>query len=283
VTLEHEEKDSGVLLTLNRGLQVLEGIARQEGNATAKGLSDQFGIKIGTCYQILRTLQMSGYAERLPGGRYGLGTRLASLSGRFESNAAPPPAVLAVLRNLHATLDESVYISLRQGSKIVIAATMEGTRSVRVGPLHVGYSEYPHARATTKCFLAYTDPREFQSYLNRDNLEKLTPATITDWDELLEDFRITRERGFGMDVEEFTEGVGCISAVMVNSDSVAVGALGISMPVGRLNLRFDEAVAAAKEAGHRASEALGYQGSYPPVEKRKARPKKEPAAQLRTS
>jgi IclR family acetate operon transcriptional repressor len=272
-----EEKDNGTLLTLNRGLQVLEGVARQEGTSTAKGLSDEVGIKIGTCYQILRTLQASGYVERLPGGRYGLGARVAFLSGHFESNTAPPTALLAVLRDLHATLDESVYISLRQGSKVVIAATMEGTRAVRVGPLHVGYSDHPHARATTKCFLAYTDPRELHSYVNPDSLERLTHATITSWTDLLEDFRVTRERGYGMDIEEFTEGVGCISSIILNGDAVAVGAFGISMPIGRLDLRRDQAIAAAKHAGRCASEALGYQGPYPPLNSQKTQRKQRVA------
>lgn len=259
-----EENDRGVLLTLHRGLQTLEAVARLGGDATAKELSDQLNIHVGTCYQILRTLQVNGYVKRLPGGRYGLGPQISSLSGHFESNTAPPTALLAVLRDLHAVVDESVYISLRQGSKIVISAYMEGTKAVRVGALHVGYSDYPHARATSKCFLAYTDPREFKSYLNKEHLEKLTPATIDNWDELLQDFRITRDRGFGLDIEEFTEGVGCIAAVILNNDSLAVGAIGVSMPIAALKLRSDEIIRAAKEAGQRASEALGYQGSYPP-------------------
>ena len=261
---EREENERGVLLTLHRGLQTLEAVAELGGDATAKVLSDKLKINVGTCYQILRTLQVDGYVERLSGGRYGLGPQVSSLSGYFETNMAPPKALLAVLRDLHSVIDESVYISLRQGSKIVISSFMEGTKAVRVGALHVGYSGYPHARASTKCFRAYTDPREFKSYLNKENLEKLTTATIDNWDDLLDDFRRTRERGFSLEFEEFTEGVGCIATVILNSDSLAVGAIGVSMPVAALKLRFDEIVGAAVEAGHRASEALGYQGSYPP-------------------
>lgn len=256
--------DRGILLTLEKGLRVLENVASNQGQATAKSLSEAEGIHIGTCYQVLRTLQLQGYVERFPGGRYGLGQRLGFLLDRFEADTAPPVAVLDVLRELHADLDESVYISLRQGSKIAIAAQLEGTKAVRVGPLQVGYSGYSHARATSKCFLAFTDPDELGIFVDREGLEPLTQATITEWTGLLDDLQRIRDRGYALDVEEFQEGVGCIGTVLINGDGVAVGALGISVPVDRFRRSQDTLIQAAQDAGRKASAALGFHGTYPP-------------------
>lgn len=255
----------GVLLTLDRGISVLEEIARQEGEATAKGLSQTLGINVGTCYQILRTLYVNGYVTRLPGSRYGLGTRIAYLIDQYESSAAPPPELIAVLHDLHKEVGESVYISLRSGTKIRIADYLEGTKAVRVGGIHIGYSDHPHARASGKCFLAFLDPSDLETYVDKEKLEAITSATITDWSDLLDDLEATRQRGYALDIEEFNDGVGCLSTVLLGRDGTPMGAFAVSMPINGLEERRDELAAAALEAGRRGSELLGYQGEYPPA------------------
>ena len=57
---------SGTLLTLDRGICVLEEIARGNGLGTARSIGATLGINQGTVYQILRTLQDSGYVRRHP-------------------------------------------------------------------------------------------------------------------------------------------------------------------------------------------------------------------------
>lgn len=225
---------SRVLLTLERGIRVLEEVARQEGEATAKRLSEALGMNLGTCYQILRTLLVNRYVNRLPGSRYELGPRVAFLIDRYELFAAAPPEVIDILRDLHGKLEESVYCSLRRGAKIPIAAFLEGTKAVRVRPLHVGYSNHPHSRASGKCFLAFTDPRELERFVDKENLESLTEHTITDWGEFLEELEVTRQRGFALDLEEFNEGVACVATVLLGGDGLALGAFAVSLPASRL-------------------------------------------------
>ena len=69
-----EKSATGVLLSLKRGLRILEAIATSNGASTAKSLRHETHIKIGTCYHILRTLEDEGFVMRLPGSRLGLGS-----------------------------------------------------------------------------------------------------------------------------------------------------------------------------------------------------------------
>lgn len=255
----------GVLLTLDRGIAVLEEVARQEGKATAKQLSATLGINVGTCYQILRTLYVNGYVTRLPGSRYGLGTRVALLIDYYESFAAPPPELIKILRAVHSQVGESVYISLRTGAKIQVAAFFEGIKAVRVGGMHVGYHDNPHARASGKCFLAYLDPSELEVYVQKERLDPITPATITDWGCLLDELDAIRQRGYAVDREEFNKGVGCVAGVLVGPGGVAMGALAISVPIGGLVDRQGELAEHVLEAAERGSRVLGYEGEYPPL------------------
>lgn len=256
----------GVLLTLDRGLRVLEEIATQQGDATAKNLSEKLGINLATCYQILKTLVVNRYVTRMPGGRYGLGAGVALLMGHYESVTSPPPQLIAVLRDLHARTGESVYVSLRSGTSVRIAAYFEGTKAVRVAALHIGYSDHPHARASGKCFLAYLDPRELEAFVRKEDLERLTPTTITDWSELVAELERIRVQGHAVDAEEFSPGVACVGSILLGAGGVPLGAFGLSAPVATFEERRDAIVATVVEAGRDGSRVLGYEGVYPPLQ-----------------
>ena len=104
---------SGTLLTLDRGIRVLEEIARGNGLGTARSIGATLGINQGTVYQILRTLQDSGYVHRQPGGRYQLGARIAYLVDGYQIQAAPPQVIIDFLHTLHHSIDETVYAASR--------------------------------------------------------------------------------------------------------------------------------------------------------------------------
>lgn len=253
----------GTLLTLERGISVLEAIAEQGEQATARGLSDEVEVSASTCYQILRTLHQNGYVDNLPGNRYALGTRIAFLLAHYEAFLAPSPEISAILEDAHEQIGESVYVSLRRGTKLCVSVFLEGAKAVRVGGMHLGYSDHLHARASGKAFLAYIDRDELEVFALKDQLEGVTDATIISWDALLAELDRTRQRGYAIDREEFIDGVGCISTPILGPNKVAVGAFAVCIPVAALCAQREDLVACATEAGRRASKALGYPGRYP--------------------
>ena len=261
---ENVDDSSGLLLTLARGLRVLEGVAQEHGRVTARALATRLGIKLGACYQTLKTLQALGYVERLPGGRYGLGSRVGLLVEHYESDSATPQPLLDILNELHQAVGESVYVAMRRHRKVRIVAFLEGTRALRVGNLSVGYGDHPHARASSKALLAFSDQEVVEELLEGHRLDRVTEHTITDWRRLLEDLDATRRRGYAIDNEEFSLGVACIGAVVLDASGRAVGAYGSSFPVSRLGP--DERLLAHEvmRAADHASRALGYVGAYPP-------------------
>lgn len=256
----------GLLLTLHRGIQVLEQVARDQGRATAKSLSADLKINSGTCYQLLRTLQVNGYVHRLPGGRYGLGSRVGFLADHYNASIAPPPELIDILHRLHQEVQETVYISIRRGRKIEVAAVLEGTKPLRVGKVSVGYSDHPHIRASTKAFLAFSEPDQLDEFFEDHTLVAMTPKSITDWNQLLGELRTTRQRGFGIDDQEFCEGVSCVGAVVLDGNGDPFASYGISFPSATADGAFRALAARVVRAGEEASRAMGYTGDYPTVE-----------------
>lgn len=256
---------SGLLLTLNRGIQVLEEIANEQGRATAKALAAALDINLGTCYQLLRTLQANGYVHRLPGGRYGLGSRVGFLADHYQATTAPPPELIDILHELLAALEETVYVSIRRGRRIEVAAVLEGTKALRVGNMNVGYGEHHHIRATVKAFLAFSRADTVDELLDDVTFDARTSNTITDRAQLDAELDATRLRGYGIDDEEFAEGVSCIGAVVLDGSGEPMGSYGTSFPAGRLATDGEAIAKHVMGAAETASRTLGYAGPYPPL------------------
>lgn len=253
---------------------MLEEIARGNGLGTARSIGATLGINQGTIYQILRTLQNSGYVHRLPGGRYQLGARIAYLVDGYQIQAAPPQVIIDHLHALHMATDETVYAALALGSTIAIVASHESTKRLRVGSFEVGFADHPHSTASGKAFLAFCDENEIDTYFDDHELHPVTPSTITHWDDLLDELHQIRTQGVAFDREESDTGIAGIGAVIIGSHGEPVGAYGAAMPVARFEEARESVSAALLKAGDDASRALRYRGEYPPKQPKARNPKK---------
>jgi IclR family acetate operon transcriptional repressor len=257
--------EPSLLKTLQRGLLVLEQIAEQDAQATAKLLSEQTGLRIGTCYHLLRTLQHEGYVVRLPGGRYALGPRVAFLHDRWQAQFVAMPELKAILRVLRDRVNETSYIAGWQGNAIVLQDSLDGTNPVGVRYLRHGYRENPHARASCRSILSLLSEQRANAFLaSYGELSSLTERTITDPEALKENLREAARLGYALDYEEFAEGVCCCSAAFVDAGGFPIGSLTISAPTGRFEDKRDELISAVVDAGIQASRLFGYEGTYPP-------------------
>lgn len=260
-----EKSATGVLLSLKRGLRILETIATSDGAATAKRLSKETHIKIGTCYHILRTLEDEGYVVRLPGSRFGLGSRVAFLHDNFRAHLAPPSELLDILSKLHEEVGETSYISGWYGDNIVLQRYLEGTHAVHVRSLETGYSGFAHARASGKAILAFLPEDRVRSYLSVHRMARRTGNTITETDPFIEHLKKVAGQGYAVDQEEFADGVSCISAAVFDRSEFPIGAYTISLPSTRFEDKLATLANAVKKAAINASAALGFLGTYPPA------------------
>lgn len=256
------------MLTLDRGIRVLEEIARGNGLGTARSIGATLGINQGTVYQILRTLQDCGYVNRQAGGRYQLGARIAYLVDGYQIQAAPPQVIIDYLQTLHQATDETVYAALALGSAISIVASHESTKRLRIGSFDVGYSAAPHASPAGKAFLAYCEDPELDDYFDDHRLERLSQHTITEWADLTDELERVRARGVAFDREESDVGISGVGAVIIGGRGEPVGAYAAAMPVARFDDAVESVSTALLKAGDDASRALGYRGEYPPKDVR---------------
>lgn len=258
------KRESRTLLTLRRGLQMLEAIALSNGNATAKGLSRRLGLKKGTCYYLLRTLEEEGYVIRHTGGNFSLGGGIAVLQDSLRAGLEPLPQVMDTLVQLHERLGETVYASAWYEGDVVLQRYIEGSRAVHVRSLEVGYREHPHARASGKAIMAFLPRPELRSCIAKLGLEPRTANTITDVSVLYERLEDVARRGVAFDMEELSEDVCGVAAPFFDRRAFPAGSYVASVPATRFDPQRAELVRGVSEAAVETSRYLGYSGLYPP-------------------
>lgn len=225
--------ETTVLQTLVRGLEVLDVVATSNGRATAKQIARSLGLRLSTCYHLLRTLRAEGYIVRVDGGTYDVGPRGGRLGHHLEVRFGPSPEISALLSRLHNKTQETAYVCGWYHGGIVMQQFINGTRPLQVSQLEVGYSANMHARASCKSVLAYLPKDIVTAMFAGVDLAPLTPHTIVSYPELMRQLAQVRRNGYATDEEEFHEGVCCVAAPFFDADGNPVGSFTVSVPSNR--------------------------------------------------
>jgi len=88
-----------------------------------------------------------------------------------------------------------------------------------------------------KAVLAQLEDAEMSSFFKSLQLKKLTPKTICTKEELLKDLKLTKNRGYSINDEEYIQGLICIGAPLINFNTKTVaGAVSLDFPSSELSL-----------------------------------------------
>lgn len=191
------------------------------------------GMTNSTVSKILSTLEMIGYVHRDEMTKtYTLGSTLIKYANQFLANLDISKVAFPYLKELHAVLDETVHLSIRQGDEILYVNKLESQRPIVVTTSRIGFSKPMYASAMGKAILAELTEEELGGYLARNELKPLTPNTITDFEELRRELALIRERGYAIDNSEEQSEVFCIGTTLT-SQGINHGAFSVSMPAYR--------------------------------------------------
>ena len=223
-----------------------------EETLTARGAAERLSMPVPTAYNLLETLVASRLLRKTLARAYELGPAVGVLSDAMQRRLAPPAFLLDPLHELAATTRETAYLSRWQDEDAVILATVEGVHELRVSGLHSGTRGHAHARASGKLFLAYAEPQTRERYLERHPPAPRTAATITDRHELDAKLERIRSAGLSYDLEEFADGVSCVSAPVLDH-GVVIATYTVAAPTARFEAERDGFAAVVKAAAATAA------------------------------
>ena len=215
-------------------LEVLEFIGAAAGPVTLSTVAQGTGKPKGTVHRMLATLVNTGYlAQDRDRSRYALTLKLwrigAAALGRLDMLKVARPW----LERLMAETDETVHVSVLDGSgNIVYVSKVESPRSIRV-QTQIGQVSPAWCTATGRSLLAFRP--EVAERVLRGTLSARTEKTVTDPKKIRAVLREVSENGFAVTRAENHIEMGGVAAPVRDYSGTVVAAIGIGIPIFRMN------------------------------------------------
>jgi DNA-binding IclR family transcriptional regulator len=206
---------------VDRAVALLKAVAASERPATALELAAACDLNRSTAWRLLATLEHHGLVEREPDTqRYCLGYAAGQLAGTPGLDALIRRA-RPTLKRFCATAGELVTLAVARRLELVYIDQVDPPNSI--GPDWLGRPLPLHATSAGKAYLAWISQAERDAILP-DELERYTPATITDRARLDAELAEIRRDGYGVcvgETEEFSNGASA-AVLDVQARPVAV-------------------------------------------------------------
>jgi IclR family transcriptional regulator, KDG regulon repressor len=221
--------DISSVQTVDRAITLLKIIANSRSPVSLAELVEQTGLNRTTVYRLLSTLEKHDLVEReIATKGYQIGYETTRLVDGSTKYAPLIRRSLASMERLRDIFDESVLLGVPKAFQVLTIAQLNTNHSIRIVD-YVNLTSPLHCSSNGKILLSTFSDEELDIFLERP-LEKLTPFTITDPDELRKELQIVRERGFGTTFGELDENENGISAPIKDKDENIVAFLSIAGP-----------------------------------------------------
>ncbi|WP_317855763.1 IclR family transcriptional regulator [Chakrabartyella piscis] len=201
-------------------------------------LSQTLGLNKSTMHRILNSLVYMGYAKQENNSlKYTLTHRICELSNQFMHQTNIIPMVRPYLQELVNLSGETIHLVQMDQNSAIYIDKMESTQnSIRLVS-KVGKSIPLYCSAVGKAMLANMGDDVIKEIWNNSDIRALTPQTIVDFKDFMNEIDRVRKNGYALDLEENELGVRCIAVAISNYQNQPNYAISISAPVTRMGRR----------------------------------------------
>ncbi len=250
-----------MIQSLQRGLGILEIVAKNGRGVTMAEVSREIGLHTSTTFHLLRTLSALGYlVQDETTKEYHLGSKVFHLAASAWTEVQLSKVAKPFLAEMAHQTGETSHLAILERGEAIVIDRIDGSGPVRLTE-RVGYPRPAHCTAIGKAMLSHLPAAELKTFLETSELRPLTPKTITAGPILEQELERVRKQGYAFDDEEFAQGIRCLAAPVRNFTGHVVAAIGISGPVWRVSLdRVAELTEVVKSMGDRLSQQLGHSG-----------------------
>jgi DNA-binding IclR family transcriptional regulator len=214
-------------IALQKGLTILEAVGSSAAGHTAQELADIVGVHKTNVYHYLKVLEAARYVRRDEQGRFHLGYRVLELGGQLLQRMPLREMAHAHLLRLSHRTSKTIHLGVLEGTELLYLDKIEGPNTLPMRS-RVGTRAPVHCTASGKALLAHLPLEEQQRILSHLTLERRTPSTIVDRDQLAEELRVSVERGYAVDHGENEEHVCCFAAPIFDQSGRAVAAISLT-------------------------------------------------------
>jgi IclR family acetate operon transcriptional repressor len=221
--------------TADRTLEIFEAFAEVRRPLSLSEVARRIETPVSSCHGLLKTLQRSGYLYTLANRRRYYPTRRLFDVGKSISGHDPVVERLAgLMQRLRDQTGETLLLGQRAEDRILYLHVIESPQIIRYTAA-AGDLRPLTSSSVGKAFLGEMADEELAQYLREYPPSRFTPTTIVDPDQLMEDIRRSRKRGYFVTHGETVADVMAVARVFrLESESIALAVAG---PMHRMEPR----------------------------------------------
>ncbi|WP_442595228.1 IclR family transcriptional regulator [Parapusillimonas sp. JC17] len=222
---------SNQVKSATRVLDLLEHLSRPSAAKRVTDIAAALEIPQSSASMLLSTLEARGYIERL-GREYRIAKRYAEFGWVAGELGVLIRASKPYMAELTEQTGESTFLGVLTSSR-----EMEYVEKVTsTSPLRYDAdlgSRAAYATTNGLVLLAALSDDELDTYISTTHFKALTPATITNGQQLLEEIRRVRLQGYATLIDSHVIGAAGVSAGVRNQKGETVAAICVIAPVSR--------------------------------------------------
>jgi DNA-binding IclR family transcriptional regulator len=218
---------------LDRADVILGAFDAEHIDLSLLGIMVRTGLPKTTVHRAVHKLVCLDWLEQHE-GRYSIGTRLFEYAGISWAHAVLRKAALPAMQSLQACTKETVHLAVGNGRDIVYIEKLPA-RAPMTDLTRVGARLPAYCTGLGKAILAFSDllPESIQSR----TMAARTPHTIVSSRTMENELARVQDEGVAYDREEYCLGVECIAVPLQRANNVCIGAISITAPSHKLQLR----------------------------------------------
>jgi IclR family acetate operon transcriptional repressor len=226
-------KETPPIQSLDRGLVILEAVAKSSDPMSLSDLTEIIGIDRSSVFRLANTLRRRGFLA-YPSGRkdYILGPALWRLSQRYDWGTMLIRISREHLKQLVGRTNETAHLAIREGKQALFIDHVAANHVIAVSG-QTGEMVPLYCTAHGKALLADLKQKDLLSIFGTGPLRTYTKETIRTLPQLAKVCVQIKNQGYASDDGEFQEGVRCVAAPIRANNGIVVGSIGISAPLQR--------------------------------------------------
>lgn len=247
--------------SLDRAFSILEVISESRSGITLKDLSIKTGLHKSTVHRLTSSLVENGYVEQIENSLYKITYKMYEVGSKAYDHLSIVDAARDSMDKLVQEVGEVVHLVIRKDTQILYIDKINSGRNSAIMGSSIGSLAPMHCTSVGKAMLFEASIDEIKNLWDRSNIIENTKSTISNYEDFLEEIRISKKRGYSIDNEENELGIRCIGAPIYNSANRICAAISISGPISRINSdTIDYYSKPLVEATKEISKKMGYLG-----------------------
>ncbi|MFO7815538.1 MAG: IclR family transcriptional regulator [Halanaerobiales bacterium] len=225
--------NKGIIKSVQKSLKVLKYIMSQSNEVSVNELVDEFGYNRSTIHHMLKTMKVEGFiTQNRRTKNYNIGSEIFNgwIKDRDMHNYLM--RLKPVIKEIVDKCKETTTMFVRENDKAICVLGEESEQIIKAY-LMIGREIPLYCTAAGRSMLAYLPKDEVEKILQISGLKKYMKKTTVDEEELYEELREVKKKGYSIEKEEFEELINAVGIPVLNKEHRPIAAVSVVGPIMR--------------------------------------------------